>query len=293
MPKLITTDTFIARSRKIHGDLYDYTNTEYKGANDKLCIICRVHGAFHQRASDHTHNKTGCPKCAITSNAERKKHDTISFIARAQAVHGGKYDYSLVDYVSAHSKVRIICAEHGEFPQTPGSHLSGRGCPECKTLLLAKVNKYCIDDFVLKSRARHGNKYDYSLVDYVCSKDKVKIICPDHGVFEQTAGEHVRGSGCAGCADYGFDSEADAHLYFLISDDNSSVKIGITNNLERRINELRRATPFQFSLSNALPMKGNDAALCERVIHSMMISSGLSGFDGATEWFKVEVLKHG
>lgn len=350
MPKIITTDTFIARSREIHGDVYDYTSTEYNGSHRKLNITCRVHGVFRQRASDHTHNKAGCPKCAVTSNAERKKHDTTSFIARAQSVHGDKYDYSLVDYVSAHSKVRIICTEHGEFTQTPGSHLFGRGCAECKSLLLAKVNKYGIDDFVLKSRAHHGdkydyslvdyskssdkvkiicpnhgvfeqtavshmngkgcmacymnrvttrvyvenarevhgNKYDYSLVDYVCSKDKVKIICPNHGVFEQTAGEHVRGVGCAKCTSYGFDSKAEAHLYFLTSDDGRSVKIGITNNLERRINELRRATPFPFSLSNAVPMKGDDAALCEKVIHSMMISAHLRGFDGATEWFKME-----
>lgn len=55
---------------------------------------------------------------------------TENFIKQARKVHGDKYDYSKVDYVDANTKVTIISPTHGEFQQTPSSHLSGHGCPK-------------------------------------------------------------------------------------------------------------------------------------------------------------------
>lgn len=59
---------------------------------------------------------------------------TAEFIEKAKAVHGDKYDYSKVEYKGVHTKVCIICPEHGEFWQIPGSHLASRGCPNCAGL---------------------------------------------------------------------------------------------------------------------------------------------------------------
>lgn len=56
---------------------------------------------------------------------------TDIFIKRAKEIHGDKYDYSLVDYVNAKTKVEIICPVHGKFTQIPYNHLSGKGCMEC------------------------------------------------------------------------------------------------------------------------------------------------------------------
>lgn len=54
--------------------------------------------------------------------------------------------------------------------------------------------------FIEKAKEIHGNKYDYSLVDYIGSFDKVKIICPTHGVFEQTPNGHLNlRNGCPKC----------------------------------------------------------------------------------------------
>ena len=53
------------------------------------------------------------------------------FIEKAKKVHGDKYDYSKVEYVNAKTKVCIICPKHGEFWQTPNTHLSGKGCIHC------------------------------------------------------------------------------------------------------------------------------------------------------------------
>lgn len=51
--------------------------------------------------------------------------DNSTFISKAILVHGNKYDYSKVEYINNHTKVCIICPEHGEFWQTPNNHLNG------------------------------------------------------------------------------------------------------------------------------------------------------------------------
>ena len=60
--------------------------------------------------------------------------------------------------------------------------------------------KKTIHDFIVESNDIHNNKYDYSLVDYINSKIKVKIICPSHGVFEQTPNSHLQRRGCMLCS---------------------------------------------------------------------------------------------
>lgn len=60
-----------------------------------------------------------------------KRLTTEEFKERANIIHNGKYDYSKSEYKNAHTEVCIICPEHGEFYQTPHSHLNGRGCKKC------------------------------------------------------------------------------------------------------------------------------------------------------------------
>lgn len=55
--------------------------------------------------------------------------------------------------------------------------------------------------FIMRARAKHGDdKYDYSKVEYTVSKNKVTIICPKHGEFQQTASKHMFGDGCSKCS---------------------------------------------------------------------------------------------
>lgn len=123
------------------------------------------------------------------------KLTTEKFIQKARIKHGEKYNYSKVNYIDAHTKVCIVCPEHGEFWQTPNSHLSGRGCPNC----CAFNHKYTKEDFIKKAIEKHGDKYDYSKVDYVNNETKVCIICPEHGEFWQKPSNHLHGQGCFKC----------------------------------------------------------------------------------------------
>jgi very-short-patch-repair endonuclease len=59
--------------------------------------------------------------------------------------------------------------------------------------------KFNNDDFIRESIKIHGDKYDYSLVNYTKSTDKVIINCKIHGPFEQRSSNHLRGRGCYNC----------------------------------------------------------------------------------------------
>jgi len=101
------------------------------------------------------------------------KLTTQEFVHKSNIIHDDKYDYSLVEYTNAHTKVKIICQEHGTFEQTPDSHLRGSDCPIC-----AGTIKLSTDQFISKANHIHNNKYDYSMVEYINNRTKVKIICP-------------------------------------------------------------------------------------------------------------------
>ena len=122
------------------------------------------------------------------------------FIRRAEEVHGKKYDYSKLEYKSGHEKVTIICPIHGEFSQDPFSHLKGVGCKKCADISTSKKRIKSTEKFIEEAIKVHGDKYNYSKVDYKGNKTDVTIICPIHGEFKQKPSMHLRGNGCPKCA---------------------------------------------------------------------------------------------
>lgn len=128
------------------------------------------------------------------------KVTTEDFRQKAQKIHGDTYDYSLVEYNFNRIKVKIICKEHGVFQQTPEQHLSGKGCIKCGYKKSSEKRLGTENDFLTKAMNVHNNIYDYSLVDYENSTTEIKIICKEHGVFEQRPASHLQGHGCPNCA---------------------------------------------------------------------------------------------
>ena len=191
--RMMSTKEWIERAKLVHGDRYNYSKVEYINSKTKVCIICPEHGEFWQEPNSHLRG-TGCPKCANLSSGSYQKSNINDFIIKAKEIHGEKYDYSKVNYVNAKTKVSIICTEHGEFWQTPSSHLRGAGCAKCSGCVKLNTN-----DFIIKAREIHGDKYDYSKVEYVNTKTKVSIICTEHGEFWQTPNGHLSGAGCPKC----------------------------------------------------------------------------------------------
>lgn len=193
-----STESFIKKARAVHGDRYDYSQAEYEGAHTPVTIVCPNHGLFMQSPSNHFAGK-GCRECGIVAASDAKRNTTEQFIAKANAIHGERYDYSLVEYEGSAAKVTIICSEHGPFEQTPSEHLVGSGCVKCGILVRAEARRKTTTEFIDNAKSVHNDRYDYSLVEYLSAQDKVTIICPDHGPFEQTPNGHLGGKGCYEC----------------------------------------------------------------------------------------------
>ena len=257
MAKGLTTQEFVEKARTAHNNRYDYSTSVYKNYLTPVKVICREHGEFEQKPNNHL-NGAGCPICAsavvskklsmtqmdfISKAIERfgdsftyerveyintktpvvitcKTHGDFkttpnaflsghtgcsacngskltreSFIARAKLVHGDYYDYSQTLVAGYHGISKIVCREHGEFEQTPNNHLQGKGCPKCAGKMVSDTAS-----FVDAAEKVHGDRYDYSLVKYLSSTTKVKIVCESHGVFEQTPANHLQGNGCPKCS---------------------------------------------------------------------------------------------
>lgn len=195
MKKVSTTEQFIVKARKIHGDKYNYSKSNYTGVYNNIEIICSKHGSFSQRPNDHL-NKCGCPSCGIES---RKKYTVMTldkFIKKSNNVHNNKYDYSKIKKFNYKVKTPIICPNHGIFYQIPNSHLNGRGCPKC----IGRNNT--IIEIIFEFEKVHNNKYNYELIDLnkeIKKADYIDIICPNHGKFKQRIDCHLLGQGCPEC----------------------------------------------------------------------------------------------
>jgi hypothetical protein len=133
-----TKDQFIKEAKEKHGNKFDYSFVEYTNCYTKIKIKCSKHGFFEQTPSSHLNTVDGCIKCATERVANEQRKTTEQFIKEAIAVHGNKYDYSLVNYINDKTKIIIICQRrgHGQFMLQPCRHLNKQECPEC-----AKIEK--------------------------------------------------------------------------------------------------------------------------------------------------------
>ena len=196
----LSKEDFIKKAKKIHDDKYDYSKVEYVNNHTKICIICpqHDHGEFWQAPNSHLQGH-GCSKCGDENSREKRSSSKEEFIKKAREKHGDKYDYTKVNYVNSNTKVCVKCPEHGEFWQIPTDHTQGHGCPKCHFKTISDRCRLSKEEFIKKAREKHGDKYDYSKVDYVNCETKVCIICPEHGEFWQQAKSHTLGIGCPKC----------------------------------------------------------------------------------------------
>lgn len=149
-----TTEEFIEEAKKVHDDKYDYSKTILRLTRNKIIIICPNHGEFEQTANSHLRG-SGCPTCT-----KNKRKTTEEFIEVAKKVHGNKYDYSKTIYKGIHSKVIIICPHHGEFEQSPGSHMHNScGCPSCS---YESVGEKMIKEFLDVNNVRYKRQKTFN-----------------------------------------------------------------------------------------------------------------------------------
>lgn len=183
------TEYYKSKFIEQYGDTYDYSKMIAIRSNIKTIVICKSHGEFLVTPNNHLNKKSGCPSC---------KNIDKNFIKTCSIIHKNYYDYSLVEYKSNRIKVKIICPNHGIFEQLPMNHKLGSCCPKCSI----KNRKSNLDDLIQIGKEIHSNKYDYRYLkeDYIRSDKKVRIVCPDHGIFLQDPSSHFkRKHGCKLC----------------------------------------------------------------------------------------------
>jgi len=234
--KPVSFEEFKKRAENKHGDKkYKYFLSEYKGYTNITRIWCTTCNKFFpQRPKDHA-NGQNCPKCS----RKGPRQTFEQFEEKANKKHENKYNYSLAkeDYIDSLIKVRIICPEHNNFifKQRPANHVFGQKCPKC-----SKVYKKNTKEFIDEARKIHGDKFDYSLVNYKGAHKKIKIFCIKHNyIFKQTPANHTNGeNSCPKCANNikktnnEFINEAreihgNKYDYFYINYENNRTKIKI------------------------------------------------------------------
>lgn len=191
---------FIEKCKNKYGNLYDYSKTNYINSKTKVEIICDKHGSFWINPSNFLCKDTGCPICIHDRMKSKKRIPWNNFLERCKAVHGDKYDYSKVIYTKSIDPIVVICPKHGEFAVTVIRHWNGYGCPTCYKEKANKIRQEKYGKlFVDRASKIHDGKYDYSKVQYVRAIDKVTIVCPEHGEFQQDPHSHLGGFGCPTC----------------------------------------------------------------------------------------------
>ena len=232
MPKRLTNEEFIERVKQVHGDKYLLDKLVYRGVKNHVTLTCRLHGDFSNRA-DCILEGQGCPICRGTA-----RHTTEQFIEKARKIHGDKYDYSKVNYWQAFDNVTIICPIHGEFSQQATAHLRGHGCPKCAEIVKALKKRKTNEEYIAEAKAVHGDKYDYSVTNYVTARKKVDIRCKEHGIFSIMPRSHLGGIGCPICSESHLETEIRVFL------ENNSIEFERQKRFDWLINKVKMSLDF-------------------------------------------------
>lgn len=123
---------YIDKLTAIWGDQYDFSKTIVGKYDDKITVICPIHGEFAIRLGQMLTGH-GCRKCANEALAIHKTMTTEEYVEKANQVHHNKYLYNKTQYTQRDCIVTIECPIHGEFICNSRAHLQGAGCPKCKS----------------------------------------------------------------------------------------------------------------------------------------------------------------
>jgi len=294
---LSTTDEFVEKAKKVHGDKYGYFTSNYVTAKTNVEILCNTCGhVFSQTPDNHLHGK-GCPACKRVAIGLAKALPEEEFLRRLKEVHGDLYDHSQVKYTGSDNKILIVCKKHGGFYQKASNHLRGDGCTKCFNERASILYSLGLEEFLLRAEGVHGGRYDYSKVKYVNGRKNVIIGCSEHEDFHQTPESHLRGSGCPACGITGFATNKPGKLYLLQSDD--WIKVGITNKeVADRLLQVNRASPQKFKAVTEYNLGGQECSDIETRILRILRTIAkpvIQKFHGSSECFygisAIEVIK--
>ena len=166
--------------------------------NEKCLCLERKHKHFKECINTIVESQKN--QKTYIKKEQKPRISTKEFIEKAKKIHGDKYDYNKTFFKNNQTKLIITCPIHGDFEQYPYHHLRGSGCKQCGFDKIHNAKKDSVEIFIEKAKKIHGDKYDYSKVEYANTDTKVCIICPEHGEFWQSPSNHLQGQGCKQCS---------------------------------------------------------------------------------------------
>ena len=122
--KILTKENFIRKSINRHGAKYDYSLVKYISGD--IPVLIGYEGVYFLQKPYHHLSGSKPENIGLSVRKTTRK-----FIQECNLIHDFKYDYDKTDYIKNQIKVIITCPIHGDFTQTPLSHLQGSGCPNC------------------------------------------------------------------------------------------------------------------------------------------------------------------
>ena len=186
---------YITKAKIKFDNYFKYVPESYSVKKGTIDVICPKHGKLTMKR--YRHIKNGCPKCNIEKRASNDRFTTEDFIKKSKEVHGDRYTYENTKYVDSNHILTITCPVHGDFEQYPRNHYNGANCPKCTGNYIPTTKEW-----VVTAKLKHGDRYDYSNVNYINKKTKVNIKCIKHGIFSITPDDHIhKMAGCPKCSE--------------------------------------------------------------------------------------------
>ena len=202
------SNKFLEELKERFGDKFDYSKVKYVNSKKDIILICKKHNKeFNMMPNKLLTAKLCCPDCVTDNKKIMNTKDIDDFKKEANEKHNNKFDYSKVIYINTNTDVTIICPEHNEIIITPYQHLnSPTGCQKC-----SGCYRRTQEEFINDSIKIHGDKYDYSNIEYIDNQIDISIYCKKHkNNFIQKPSMHLSGQGCRLC---GYENSSEKRKY--------------------------------------------------------------------------------
>lgn len=265
-----STEEFIEKARKVHGDLYCYDSTVYVNNKTPILVTDPIWGPYEQMPYVHLRGH-GHPKRGSAYRAENQRYSTARFIEKARKVHGDLYSYDCTVYTGQLNKILIRDPDFGIFEQVPAEHLRGHGHTKRGHLSQSRKKTSTQERFISRGTAIHNGLYLYDAVQFVNMTTPVLVRDPIWGLFELVPYSHLRGTGHPKRA--GQDYKYNYICEVLDSTGNIiCLKYGIESTYEARTNSQNKKCIYEVKRLCTFVAVDNDSCTtaekeCKKLVH--------------------------
>lgn len=198
--KRTTVGDYIKKARLIHGDKYDYSKVkQFKNSQEKIDIICPIHGIFAQPAYSHLDGK-GCNECGhiATANELRGKERIFDISINAKKfvekmkINDIKYEFIDIEkYTHSTNQMDFRCKKHGIFQMSPVNILRGCRCPGCNAEGKSKqedmIYKQFKDQYIIRNTKKIISPFE---IDLFFPENKVGVEV--NGLYWHSDARNIR-----------------------------------------------------------------------------------------------------